>query len=149
MTGERVVVAADPDAVAQLAATHIADTLAAAVAARGRADWATTGGSTAPAIYRELTDGSLRERVPWARVHVWWGDDRFVPRDHPLSNVKPLDDILLDPEHGIELPIANLHPFRVTESLGAGWDAAWTADLLANELRAEASRPATAGRSST
>lgn len=137
MTGERVVVAADPDAVARLAARHIADTLSAAVAARGRADWATTGGSTAPAIYRELTDGSLRERVPWARVHVWWGDDRFVPRDHPLSNVKPLDDILLDPEHGIELPIANLHPFRVTESLGAGWDAAWTADLLANELRAE------------
>lgn len=134
---ERVVIAADPDAVARLAATHIADTLTAAVATRGRADWATTGGSMAPAIYRELSDGPLRDRVPWASVHVWWGDDRFVPRDHPLSNVKPLDDILLDPEHGVDIPIANLHPFRVTESLGAGWDTAWTADLLANELRTE------------
>ena len=33
--------------------------------------------------------------MPWRDVHVWWGDDRYVPRDHPLSNVKPFDDILL------------------------------------------------------
>ena len=26
----------------------------------------------------------LRDAVPWADVHVWWGDDRYVPRDHPL-----------------------------------------------------------------
>jgi len=31
-----------------------------------------------------------------------------VPRDHPLSNVKPLDDILLDPEHGVQVPVDHL-----------------------------------------
>lgn len=135
-TGERIVVATDADDVARLAAERIAESLAAAVAARGRADWATTGGSAAPAIYRHLTAVPLRDAVPWRDVHVWWGDDRFVPRDHPLSNVKPLDDILLDPEHGVTMPLDHLHPFRAGESIGAGWDAAWTADALANELRA-------------
>ena len=36
------------------------------------------------------------DAVPWAAVHVWWGDDRYVPRDHPQSNVKAFDDVLLD-----------------------------------------------------
>ena len=133
---ERIIIAADADDAGRRAAAHIATTLAAAVRARGRADWATTGGSAAPDIYRALVEAPIRDEVPWADVHVWWGDDRFVPRDHPLSNVKPLDDILLDPEHGIRIPLDHLHPFRTTESLGAGWDAAWTANALVNELGA-------------
>jgi 6-phosphogluconolactonase len=133
---ERLVVAADAADGARRAAALIASALRAAAGARGRADWATTGGSAAPAIYRSLVEAPLRDEVPWADVHVWWGDDRFVPRDHPLSNVKPLDDILLDPEHGIRIPLDQLHPFRVTESLGAGGDAPSTADALAIELQA-------------
>ena len=127
-----------PDAagVARVAAERIATALVDAVAVRGRADWATTGGSMAPDLYRHLADHPLRDTVPWADVHVWWGDDRYVPRDHPLSNVMPLDAILLDPDHGVPLPIDHLHPFRTTESMGAGWDAAWAADALANELAA-------------
>ncbi len=133
---ERLVRASDPDDAARLAAEHIATVLTDAAAARGVAHLATTGGSSAPAIYRRLVDAPLRDAVPWDDLHVWWGDDRFVPRDHPLSNVKPLDDILLDPDHGVRIPIEHLHPFRITESLGAGWDAAWAADALANELAA-------------
>jgi 6-phosphogluconolactonase len=34
------------------------------------------------------------------------------------------------------IPLENLHPFRTGESIGAGWDAAWTANALANELSA-------------
>jgi 6-phosphogluconolactonase len=146
-----VVVVADPTALADAAAERIATTLAQVVAARGRADWVTTGGSTAPAIYRRLAEGGLREVVPWSAVHVWWGDDRFVPRDHPLSNVKPLDDILLSigyTEEGqlglgksgatppVPLPIENLHPFRTTEAIGEARGAAWCATQLAEEVRA-------------
>ena len=101
-----------------------------AVTERGRADWATTGGSTIVGIYRELAAPPLRDAVPWDGVHVWWGDDRFVPRDHPLSNVAPFDDILVDvadleegtggPHHpGVQIPVAQVHPFRTTEAIGA------------------------------
>jgi len=146
-----LVVVADPEAVAAAAAGRIATTLIAAVSMRGRADWATTGGSLAPAIYRRLAGSPLRDAIPWPAVHVWWGDDRYVPRDHPLSNVKPLDDILLSiarTEEGtlglgrsgaptpVPLPIANLHPFPTTLAIGGARGAAWCASTLAAELAA-------------
>ena len=77
------------EAVAAAAAEVIAGALAEAIAARGVAHWVTTGGSSAPGIYHHLGRPPLRERVDWSRVHVWWGDDRFVPSDHPLSNALP------------------------------------------------------------
>ena len=58
----------------------------------GVAHWATTGGSAAPGIYAALATPPLRDAVDWSRVHTWWGDDRFVPYDDPLSNVLPLGD---------------------------------------------------------
>lgn len=144
MTDERLIVVGDAAEASEAAARHIAASLRAAVQARGRADWATTGGSAAPGIYRHLAGDPLRDEIPWEQVHVWWGDDRFVPRDHPLSNVKPLDDILLDwaqHEEGtsggrpiVLLPIANLHPFRSGEAIGASRDAASVASAMAAEL---------------
>lgn len=142
----RLEIVADAEAAGRAAARFIADALVAGVAERGRADWATTGGSAAPIIYRALTeDEELRDAVPWARVHIWWGDDRFVPRDHPQSNVKPLEDILLDVTvrhvgtassagRGVPLPLDHLHPFRTAEAIGAGRDAASVARLLAADL---------------
>jgi 6-phosphogluconolactonase len=94
--GEPVIeILADPEAVSRAAAERIAAALRDAVDERGRADWTTTGGSTPVGIYRQLAIPPLVEVVPWDRVHVWWGDDRVVPRDHPLSNVLPFDQVLL------------------------------------------------------
>ena len=61
-----------------------------------RAHWATTGGSTPAAIYRRLAAPPLRDEIPWQRVQLWWGDDRFVPADHPLSNVQLATSDLLE-----------------------------------------------------
>lgn len=144
-----LVVADDRVAVAAIAAERIAVILTDAVAARGRADWATTGGSLAPSIYRQLASAALRGSIPWPDVHVWWGDDRYVPRDHPLSNVKPLDEALLaiawtqggqvalgQSGEGVPvpLPIGNLHPFPTTAAIAGGHGAAWCAAELAREL---------------
>ncbi len=129
------------------AAARIAAALADAVERRGRADWVTTGGSALVARYRRLAAPPLVDAVPWAKVHVWWTDDRYVPRDHPLSNVKPFDDVLLgiaDAEEGtagggssgVPIPIENIHPFRTGESIGRGTGAASCAAALADELRA-------------
>ena len=146
MSEPEITVVGDPEAGAVLAASHIARALVAAAAARGRADWATTGGSTPVGIYRRLIEPALAATVPWDLVHVWWGDDRFVPRDHPYSNVKAFDDIMLGigaTEEGtagglvpgVPIPVANVHPFRAAEAIGSGRGAAWCADELAAELR--------------
>ena len=144
-------VVADREAVADEVAGRVASTLAEAVAAHGRADWVTTGGSLAPAIYRRLADGPLRDVVPWSALHVWWGDDRYVSPDHPLSNVKPFEDILLAigyTETGqlglgrsgaptpVPLPLENLHPFPTAGAIGHARGAAWCAAQLAGAMRA-------------
>jgi 6-phosphogluconolactonase len=139
MTEPEIVVVEDLEAVAAETAERIASTLAEAVSARGRADWATTGGSLAPSIYRCLAVPPLRDAIPWPAIHVWWGDDRYVPRDHPLSNVKPLDDILLSMAWApapVPLPLENLHPIPTTIAIGHARGAAWCATELGSELAA-------------
>jgi 6-phosphogluconolactonase len=139
------IVRPDVGSVAAEAAQHIAATLAAAVAARGRADWATTGGSSPIEIYRRLVEHPLCDTVPWDDVHIWWGDDRYVPRDHPLSNVKAFDDIVVNlaaaeegtagaGPAGVPIPVENIHPFRTGEAIGNGEGPAWAATELAHEM---------------
>ncbi|HET9681312.1 MAG TPA: 6-phosphogluconolactonase, partial [Candidatus Limnocylindrales bacterium] len=132
-------VLADPEATTRAAATLLAAALADAVRERGRADWATTGGSTVVGIYRALATEPLRDLVPWDRVHVWWGDDRLVPRDHPLSNRLPFDqgllamaglagmsgtgagavDVHLGVTSGVPIPIPNVHAMPIDAALAA------------------------------
>jgi 6-phosphogluconolactonase len=107
---------ANPDATSRAAAEAIALALREAVEERGRADWATTGGSTPVGIYRALAAPPLVGLVPWAGVHVWWGDDRYVPRDDPLSNVRPLDEEL---RPHVPLPDANVHEIGMDAAIAA------------------------------
>src|SRR5262249_52611356 len=126
----------------------IATALADGVAARGdRADWATTGGSTVVSIYNALLRPENVSRIPWRMVHTWWGDERYVPADHPWSSVRPFDDVLLDggawegthsddPRGRIQVRVANVHPFRPGASIGDGGGPDGCARELAAELRA-------------
>jgi 6-phosphogluconolactonase len=148
MSEPEILIVDDDAAAMALAGDRVAAALRAGVEARGRADWATTGGSSSVGIYRQLATPTHVQDVPWPVVHVWWGDDRYVPRDHALSNVKPLEDVLLDfagHEEGtslgssaapVALPVANIHPFRTSEAIGASRGAAACAAELADELRA-------------
>jgi 6-phosphogluconolactonase len=148
-----------PSDVWAAAASEIAHTLAASIAERGASHWSTTGGSAAPGIYRVLRVPPLRETVDWGRVQVWWGDDRFVPIDHPLSNVLPLEQVLLasgadeavsgppmaavgSHRDGVSIPAANLHPMPMAEAIARD-AAAWAAARYAHELR-DAGPPADA-----
>ena len=118
MTGEPTIrIGADSESTSRAAAEAIALALREAAEERGRADWATTGGSVPVGIYRALAVPPLLGLVPWAAVHVWWGDDRFVARDDPLSNVLPFDRELLP---YVSLASANIHAPKMAEAIDAG-----------------------------
>ncbi len=157
MNGEpEIRVLDDPDATSRAAAEAIAAGLSAAVDERGVAHWVTTGGSGPLGIYRELARAPLRDAVPWKQVHVWWTDDRFVPRDHPLSNVLPFDQVLLSTsaraglsgsgadaaqvdlgiEPGAPVPVGNVHVVPTTAAIGRGMGAGSAAMEYEAELRA-------------
>lgn len=56
--------------------------------AKGIFNVALSGGSTPGGLYALLADKShpFRDRLPWQRMHVFWGDERCVPPDNPESN---------------------------------------------------------------
>jgi 6-phosphogluconolactonase len=154
VSGETIIVRADPEACALEAAELIARTLVEAVADRGVAHWATTGGSTPAAIYRHLALPPLRDSVPWDGVQLWWGDDRFVPADHPLSNVHVATSDLLEigarsgesgtggsgvdvdaqRSPGAPIPSANVHPIPMGSAIAAAEGPEWAAARYAADL---------------
>lgn len=132
LVGEpEIVVVADREAASAVAAGRIAAALADAVAARGVAHWSTTGGSTPGAVYRHLAAAPLRDAVPWDRVHLWWGDDRWVPEGDVLSNALACWDLLL---RIVPVPPAQVHPMPIGEAMAGGHPPAWAAERYATEL---------------
>jgi len=76
------------------------------VATCGRFAVALSGGTTPVAFYRLLSQ-DYRDRIPWEAVWVFFGDERFVPPDHPDSNYRLVRETLLD---RVPVPEANVHP---------------------------------------
>ena len=101
----------DPDALAH----RVADWLLAAAAAENAIfKIALSGGSTPRLLYECLAGTPYRDRFPWSRVHWFWGDERFVPHDDPLSNYRMAQEALFG---RAPVPIANIHPIP-TEGIG-------------------------------
>lgn len=97
------------DDLGSLAADAAERFAAAAIAAGPRFDVVLTGGSTAPTVYARLAAGPLGSGVDWARVHVWWTDERCVPPDDPRSNYAAAREALLD---RVPIPCEQIHRMR-------------------------------------
>lgn len=91
-------VEADPAALARHAAQYFLEMASEAIAARGRARIAISGGSTPKATFQLLADGSepWRARMPWDNLDLFWVDERCVPPDDNDSNFRMTREFLLD-----------------------------------------------------
>src|ERR1700678_418326 len=65
-----------------------------------------SGGSTPRRLYQRLATPTIASRFPWSRAHWFWGDERFVPHDHPDSNYRMARDALLS---RVPVPDDNIH----------------------------------------
>jgi 6-phosphogluconolactonase len=99
----QVVIVADAATLAQTAARRLINR----VRHGNRAAVCLTGGSSPLGLYRRLAEEPLRSEVPWARVHWFMGDDRFVPESDPLSNMGTARRAFLD---SVSAPPQNVHP---------------------------------------
>jgi 6-phosphogluconolactonase len=57
-------------------------------------------------LYQCLADPAIASRFPWQRAHWFWGDERFVPHDHPDSNFRMVREALLS---RVPVPEDNIH----------------------------------------
>jgi 6-phosphogluconolactonase len=97
----------DPQALAQ----HVAEWMtASALASAGPFRVSLSGGSTPKALYALLASDGFRDRFPWQRVSWYWGDERFVPYDHPDSNYRMTREAMFSKA---PVPPQNVHPVPI------------------------------------
>jgi 6-phosphogluconolactonase len=75
----------------------------AAIQEQGRCTIALAGGGTPKPLYEAIASQDL----PWEKIHVFWGDERYVPPDHPDSNQGMARSAWLEK---VDIPSANIHP---------------------------------------
>jgi len=88
VSGPRLIVAPDAAALAEAGAAWLAERLAATARRAGRCTVALAGGNTPRPIYQRLAAPPLRDRLPWERILLLFGDERCVPPDDPAANYR-------------------------------------------------------------
>jgi 6-phosphogluconolactonase len=106
----------DAEAVSLAAARLFALGARRAAAGEGSFNVALSGGSTPRRCYQLLGEDPLRASIPWQAVHLFWGDERYVPHDDPRSNFAMVREALIGqlPEHP-----GGVHPIPFAESPAA------------------------------
>jgi 6-phosphogluconolactonase len=87
----------------------VEDKLQTAINTNGRATIALAGGGTPKPLYEALAQSNL----PWDKIHVFWGDERYVSAEHPDSNQGMARQAWLNK---VDIPAANIHPMPTSGS---------------------------------
>jgi 6-phosphogluconolactonase len=85
-----------------------------------------TGGTIGIATLAAIADREDAHLLEWSRVHVWWGDERFVESESSDRNAVQAKKAMLS-----KLPATNLHEFPASDE-GMNLDEA--ANFFAAEL---------------
>jgi 6-phosphogluconolactonase len=101
----------DEHALGATAAERITTLIEGSIRERASAFISLTGGSTPRTLYRFLADPTQpwRARIDWSRVHLFWGDERHVPPDHPESNFGMANEALVS---HVPIPAPQVHRMR-------------------------------------
>ena len=94
----------DPEAVAREAAERLI--VACSETESERIAICLAGGSTPKVLYGLLAGPDYAARVPWERIHWFFGDDRVVPWDDARSNVRMVREAF---GHGSRIPATHLY----------------------------------------
>lgn len=80
-----------------------------AIESRGLCTIALSGGSTPKPLYEAIA----AQQLPWDKIHVFWGDERYVPPDHADSNQLMARRAWLD---SVDIPAQNIHPMPTDDA---------------------------------
>jgi len=100
-------ICSNAEAVAQTAASFIANRIRSVLQTQNRFCIALSGGSTPKRLHELLAAPPFREQIDWSKLHIFWGDERYVPLDDTRNNARMAYDTLLNhvpvPEDQIHL----------------------------------------------
>lgn len=103
-----------PDANAQ--ANYLADIILHQIEEKKDAVFriALSGGSTPKKLYELLGGETYSHRLPWERLHLFFGDERMVPYTDEASNFRMVTEALLN---HVNIPFRNVHPMPILEDV--------------------------------
>lgn len=99
----------DLETLSLMAAEYICTVAAKSAHERGAVTVALAGGNTPRPIYKCLAGPPFAGRMPWPHIHLFWGDERCVPPDHPDSNFGMAFGALIS---RVPIPPENVHRIR-------------------------------------
>lgn len=106
MAEREIIIRRDIAELSRQSAERFSQLINQSVQGSGRFTVALSGGSTPKHLYSLLASPDYKERIPWNNVHLFWGDERCVPPDHPESNFGMVRESLLSK---IKIPAENIH----------------------------------------
>ena len=109
MTIEIIDVLPDKSALIKRSKEIVLERLHKALESRDRFTIALSGGSTPKPLYEALG----KEDLPWSKIHIFWGDERYVAATDKDSNQLMARQAWLDK---VDIPASNIHPMNT----GAG-----------------------------
>jgi 6-phosphogluconolactonase len=105
-----LVVASDPQELVRQAAQWLVLEVTRAISERGSCALGLAGGRTPEPVYRGL---AAESSIDWARVDVFFTDERAVPPDHPDSNYRMVHLALIS---RVPIPPARVHRMEAERS---------------------------------
>ena len=108
---ETLCVVPHPAALARKGAQVFLEQAQKRVNASGRFSVALAGGKT-PKSFFDLLAGEFQELIPWSRIHLFWGDERLVPPNHPDNNFFIAHQTLLC---NLDITDEQIHPIRTDQ----------------------------------
>ncbi|MFF9812910.1 6-phosphogluconolactonase [Streptomyces sp. NPDC014006] len=136
MSTPQLVVHHDKELMAQAAAARLITKIVDAQTSRGSASVVLTGGRNGNGVLAALAAAPARDAIDWARLDLWWGDERFLPEGDPERNVTQAREALLD---AVPLDPKRVHAMAASDG-PYGTDADAAAAAYAEEL-AQAAGP--------
>ena len=104
---------ADPNEVARGATRLFIDYAWQSIAKDGRFMVALSGGNTPQLMFQNLASEEFRKQVDWAKVHIFWSDERGVPPTDPQSNYGMARREMLI---RVPIPMGNVHRMEAEEA---------------------------------
>lgn len=108
MTNKSLEILPSKDALIERSLQLVLEKMAAAVNDRGICTIALSGGSTPKPLYEAIAT----QELPWEKIHVFWGDERYVPSTHADSNEGMARSAWLNK---VPIPESNIHPMPTDE----------------------------------
>jgi 6-phosphogluconolactonase len=96
---------------------------------KGKCTIVLSGGSTPKPLYEAIS----RQNIPWDKLYIFWGDERYVSPDHPESNQKMAREAWLNQ---VNIPTQNIFPLP-TLAENPEYDARFYQILLENSFELE------------